>query len=211
MSDRGDVMTKSVILLVLVSIMVIEVSLSFNAFAICTTCGSADQDWSASANNFMEGKPINDVPSSLSNPARIRQTNSDFNSNLLKTGTSNPASGTNNPASTSTLNISLKDINAVPNPVNSGNPVMIIATFGNNSSDSQSIPVTNMTAYATIKNSDGLEVGKVNLEHTSGEKYAGIWNAISTMGAYKATIIASASGASSTFSDALEIDVSKTA
>jgi hypothetical protein len=31
------------------------------------------------------------------------------------------------------------------------------------------------------------------------------------MGAYKATIIASASGASSTFSDALEIDVSKTA
>ena len=203
-------MTKSVILLVLLSIIVIEASLSFNAFAICATCG-AEQDWSASAKNFMEGKPINDVPSSLSNPERIRQMNSDFNSNLLKTGTSNPTSSTNNPAASSTLNVSLKDINAMPNPVNSGNPVMIATTFGNNSSDSQSNPVTNMTAYATIKNSDGLEVGKVNLEHTSGEKYAGIWNTIPTAGVYKATIVASASGASRTFSDALEIDVSKAA
>ena len=99
----------------------------------------------------------------------------------------------------------------MPNPVNSGNPVMITTSFGNNSSDSQSIPETNMTAYATIKNSDGVEVGKVNLEHTSGEEYAGIWNANPTAGAYKATIVASASGASKTFNDALQIDVSKAA
>ncbi|VVB62670.1 Uncharacterised protein [uncultured archaeon] len=203
-------MTKSVILMVLVSIMVIESSLSFNAFAICKTCG-AQEDWSASANNFLEGKPINDTPSSLSNPQRNRLMNSDFNSSLLKENTVNPANSPNNLAATSTLNISLKDINAMPNPANSGSPVMITTSFGNNSSNSQTIPETNMTAYAIIKNSAGVEVGRVNLERTSGEEYAGIWNANQTEGAYKATIVASAPGVSKTFNDALQIDVSKAA
>jgi len=99
----------------------------------------------------------------------------------------------------------------MPNPANSGSPVMITASFGDNSSNSQSIPETNMTAYATIKNSAGVEVGKVNLERTSGEEYAGIWNANLTAGVYKATIVASASGVSKTFNDALQIDVSKAA
>ena len=203
-------MTKSVILMVLVSIMVIGASLSFNAFAICKTCGG-DQDWSASANNFLEGKPINDTPSSLSNPQQNRLRNLDFNSNLLKDNTSKPTNSPNNLAATSTINISLMNINAMPNPANSGSPVMITASFGNNSSNSQSIPETNMTAYATIKNSAGVEVGKVNLERTSGEEYAGIWNANLTAGVYKATIVASASGVSKTFNDALQIDVSKAA
>ncbi|MGD0951035.1 MAG: hypothetical protein ABR985_01340 [Methanotrichaceae archaeon] len=203
-------MTKSVILMVLVSIMVIGASLSFNAFAICKTCGG-DQDWSASANNFLEGKPINDTPSSLSNPQQNRLRNLDFNSNLLKDNTSKPTNSPNNLAATSTINISLMNINAMPNPANSGSPVMITASFGDNSSNSQSIPETNMTAYATIKNSAGVEVGKVNLERTSGEEYAGIWNANLTAGVYKATIVASASGVSKTFNDALQIDVSKAA
>ena len=203
-------MTKSVILMVLVSIMVIGASLSFNAFAICKTCGG-DQDWSASANNFLEGKPINDTPSSLSNPQQNRLRNLDFNSNLLKDNTSKSTNSPNNLAATPTINISLKNINAMPNPANSGSPVMITASFGNNSSNSQSIPETNMTAYATIKNSAGVEVGKVNLERTSGEEYAGIWNANLTAGVYKATIVASASGVSKTFNDALQIDVSKAA
>jgi hypothetical protein len=207
----GDIMTRSGILLITVAVIVVTASLASTAYAICSDCGGPVQDWSSSANNFLEGKPINDIPPSLSNPERNRLMNSDFNSNLLKGNTSNLANSPNNLAATSTLNISLKDINAMPNPVNSGSPVMITTTFGNNSSDSQSIPETNMTAYATIKNSDGLEVGKVNLERTSGEKYAGIWNAIPTAGVYKATIVASASGASKTFNDALQIDVSKAA
>ena len=88
---------------------------------------------------------------------------------------------------------------------------MITTIFGNNSSNSQGIPVTNMTVYATIKNSAGVEVGKVNLERTSGEEYAGIWNANRTAGVYKATIVASAPGLSKSFNDALQIDVSKAA
>jgi hypothetical protein len=137
--------------------------------------------------------------------------NSDFDSKLLKGNTGNPANSLNNLATTSTLNISLKDINAMPNPVNSGSPVMITASFGNNSSNSQSILETNMTVYATIKNSAGVEVGKLNLERTSGGEYAGIWNANPVAGVYKATIVASALGASKTFNDELQIDVSKAA
>jgi hypothetical protein len=204
-------MKKSVILLVLVSIMVIQASLSFNAFgAPCINCGG-EEDWTSSANNFLEGKPINDAPSSLSNPQRYRQTNSDFNSSLLKEDTGNTTSNPNNLGASSTLNISLKEINAVPNPVNPGKPVMITTRFGNDSSNSMGNPVTNMTAYATIKNSAGAEVGKVNLERTSGEEYAGIWNANPTAGVYKATIVASAQGLSKSFNDALQIDVSKAA
>lgn len=207
-------MNKSVILLVLVSVVVIEAGLSLNAFAICTTCNGAEENWASSAANFIEGKPINDTLSSLSNPQRYRQMNSDFNSNLLKEG--NATNSPNNPVATSTLNtptlnISLKDISAVPNPVNSGSPVMITASFGNNSSNTQRIPETNMTVYAIIKNSAGVEVGKVNLEHISGDSFAGIWSSNLTAESYKATIVASASGASKTFNDALQIDVSKAA
>ena len=203
-------MTRSVILLVLASVMLIGASLSFNAYAICTTCGP-DQDWSASANNFIEGKPINDEPPSLTPAQAYRLRNTEFNSSLLNEGSGKTKNSPSNLSVTPTLDINLKDARAIPNPVNSGSPVMITTSFGNNSSNSQSIPETNMTAYATIRNSAGVEVGKVNLERTSGEEYAGIWNANLTAGAYKATIVASASGASKTFNDGLQIDVSKAA
>jgi hypothetical protein len=208
----GDIMTRSRILLITVALIVVTASLASTAYAICTTCGG-EQDWDKSVNSFLEGKPIDDTPSSLSNPQRNRLMNSDFNSKLLKEDTGKSANSPNNPVATSTLNtsinISLKDINAMPNPVNPGSPVMITTSFGNNSSNSQGIPVTNMTVYATIKDSAGVEVGKVNLEHTSGDSFAGIWSSNLTAGAYKATIVASALGVSKTFNDALQIDVSK--
>ena len=78
-------MARSGILLITVALMVVTASLASTAYAICSTCGG-DQDWSASANNFLEGKPINDTPSSLSNPQQNRLRNLDFNSNLLKGG-----------------------------------------------------------------------------------------------------------------------------
>jgi hypothetical protein len=214
-------MKKFGILLILA--VVISSSLAPVAFAVCENCGvaPADQDWASSAANFMEGKPIDDTPSDLSNAQQYRLRNTEFNSSLLggssgqgSNQASNPAVS-NAPASTaavtpmntptSSLNISLKDISAMPNPANTGSPVMITAAFGNNSSNSQSFPETNITAYATIKNAAGVEVGKVNLEHTSGEEYAGIWNADVAAGTYKATIDASGSGGSKTFNDALQI------
>ena len=126
---------------------------------------------------------------------------------------SNPAvTPTHN--STPTLNIVLNDISAVPNPANFSDPVMITAVFGNNSSInatpnnlSTSTDLTNMAVYADIKNSAGTEIGRVNMQRTSGSEYAGIWNANVASGTYKATIDASGSGGSKTFNDALQIVV----
>jgi len=213
-------MTKTGILLILT--VVVTSSLAPIAFATCSHWGgdAPDQDWASSAANFIEGKPINDTPSSLSNPQQWRLKNAEFNSSLLSESSGQTSNQASNPAAsnaavtpthttTPMLNISLKDINARPNPANSGSPVMITASFGNISSNSQSIPETNLTAYATIKNSAGVEVGKVNLERTSGEKYAGIWNDNEAPGTYKATIDASGSGGSKTFDDALQIVVNR--
>jgi hypothetical protein len=103
-----------------------------------------------------------------------------------------------------TSSIELKNTSAEPNPVNLGRPVKIAAVFGNNFTATNG---TKITAYATIRNSAGTEVDKVNMEHTSGEEYAGIWNANVAVGVYEATIVASASNASKNFNDALRIEV----
>ena len=103
-----------------------------------------------------------------------------------------------------TLSIELKNTSAEPNSVNLGRPVKIAAIFGDNSTATNG---SKLTAYATIRNSAGREVDKVNMEHTSGEEYAGIWNANVPVGVYDATIVASASDASKNFNDALQIEV----
>jgi hypothetical protein len=214
--STGDIMKRSGFLLVAIALIVTMSSLASTAYAVCSECGGV-QDWAASANNFLEGKPINDTPSSLSPPQQKRLRNADFNSNLLKEDTGNAS---NSPSSHAqalklnaqapTLNISLKDARAVPNPVNSGSPAMIIADFGNNGSN----PLSEATEYnvsAIIKNTYDADVGKLNLERASGEEYAGMWITNVTAGVYKATIVASAFGASKTFNDSLQINVSKAA
>jgi hypothetical protein len=115
------------------------------------------------------------------------------------------------------FDIDLNDIRAAPNPANLSDQVKIIAVFGNNRSNSQinattnnlstSIDLTNMTVYASIKNSAEIEIGKVNLQRTSGNEYAGIWNANVGSGAYKATIETSGSQGSKAFNEALQMVV----
>ena len=226
-------MTKSEILLIL-TVMVAS-SLAPIAFAACSHCSdAADQDWASSAASFIEGKPINDTPSSLSTAQQYRLRNTEFNSSLLSESSgqgsnevSNPVvsnTAANNAAVTPThtttpmLNIVLNNISAAPNPANFSDPVKITAVFGNNSASSQinatpndlstSTELTNMAVYADIKNSAGTEIGRVNMQRTSGDEYAGIWNANVAPGAYKATIDASGSEGSKTFNDALQIEVS---
>ena len=200
-------MKKSGIVLVAISLIVAMASLAANAGAggECTTCGG-EGDWGASASAFLEGKPINDTPSSLSNPLQARLKN-DFNSNLLKEDT---IEALNTRADAPTLNISLIDARAVPNPVNSGRPVMITAVFSNSSSSS---PV-NAALYnvsAIIKNPENIDVDKTDLIHSAGGEYAGIWLGDVPSGIYDATIVASAKGASKTFNESLRIEVVKEA
>jgi hypothetical protein len=199
-------MKKSGIVLVAISLIVGMASLAASGSAeVCTTCGG-EGDWGASASAFLEGKPINDTPSSLSNPQQARLKN-DLNSNLLKEDT---IDASNARADASILNISLIDARAVPNPVNSGSPVMITAIFSNSSSNSPG----NAALYnvsAIIKNPENIDVDKTDLIHSAGGEYAGIWLADVPAGVYEATIVASANGASKTFNDTLRIEVSKAA
>jgi hypothetical protein len=102
------------------------------------------------------------------------------------------------------LSIDLKNTSAEPNPVNLGRPVKFAAVFGDNSTATSG---TKITAYATIRNSAGTEIDKVDLEHTYGEGYAGMWNANVAVGVYEVSIVASASDASKNFNDALRIEV----
>jgi hypothetical protein len=80
--------------------------------------------------------------------------------------------------------------------VSPGSPVKITAILGED-----------MAAYAIIKNAVDVRVGNVTLEHISGDEYAGTWTAGIATGVYRADIVASASGASRTFDDALQIEV----
>jgi hypothetical protein len=211
-------MRNSGILLIL-SVMVLS-SLAHATLAICPACRGDPPDWGASATAFLEGKPTNDTPSGLNGPQEARlidaQIDSKESPGQAPNAVSNPAvAPTHN--STPTLNIVLNDIRAMPNPANFSDPVKITAVFGNNSSSSQinvtpndlstSTDLTNIVVYANIKNSAGIEVGRVNLKRTSGSEYAGIWTAKVASGTYKATIDAFGSRGANTFNDALQVVV----
>ncbi len=108
--------------------------------------------------------------------------------------------------------IDLSDIRAVPNPANFDDKVKIIAVFGNTSSNlttldsaSKMIDLTYLTVYADIKNSAGLDVGRVNLKPSSKNEYSGIWNVSVESDTYNATIETSGPDGSKMFNDALQI------
>jgi thiosulfate/3-mercaptopyruvate sulfurtransferase len=65
------------------------------------------------------------------------------------------------------------------------------------------------TCTATIKDFAGKDVGKVNMKRVSGDQYSGIWNANVGQGIYRATIVASAAGATKTFYNVLEIKIAE--
>ncbi|VVB63136.1 Uncharacterised protein [uncultured archaeon] len=159
----------------------------------------------------------------MSNPQQWRLRNAEFNSSLLRESSGQTSNQASNPSvsntavtpthnSTPTLNIVLNDIRAMPNPANFSDPVKITAVFGNNSSNATpndlSTGIDLTMIYSYIRNSAGGEVGRVNLQRTSGNEYAGMWTANVAPGAYTATIYVFGSGASKTFNDALQIEVS---
>ncbi len=67
--------------------------------------------------------------------------------------------------------------------------------------------VETFKSEAVIEDSKGEEVAKVSMQQVSGDEYAGTWKARVASGVYRITIVASASGASKTFRDVLEIKI----
>lgn len=63
------------------------------------------------------------------------------------------------------------------------------------------------TCAAAVRDSSGLDVGRVSMKHISGDEYSGIWNANVAKGAYSVSLIVSASGVTKTFDNVLEISV----
>jgi hypothetical protein len=192
-------MTKSLCILVFLSLVAFIACLASTGAAECAAC-SGEQNWDASAASFLEGKSIEDMPAPTWGPAVARETNSQFSSNKTEEAASSASedssSAAQKPEQEAAQSIRLESVTAEPNPVNPGSPVKITATLGDK-----------MTAYAIIRNFAGVQVGNVTLEQTSGNEYVGTWTASIATGIYKASILAFGSGASKTFDDVLQIEV----
>jgi hypothetical protein len=181
--------SKFIVVPMTLALMLVMACLASSAVAqSCSGCTqsscSLSQEWSAKS--FLEDTPT------------------ETNAGATKENANKALDEPNSSIKVPTLSIDLKNASAEPNPVNLGRPVKIAAIFGDNST---AMNESKIAAYATIRNSAGTEVDKVNLEYTSGEEYAGIWNANVAVGIYGATIVASASDASKNFNDALQIEV----
>jgi hypothetical protein len=202
----GLIVRKSGLLLIL-TFMFISSSAQAT-LANCPACMGEQPDWTQSATDFLEGKPIQDTSSTLSGPQQARLLNAQIDARKKASQASNTA------GNTTLFDIDLIDISAVPNPASFNEEVKITTVFGNANSNSTTpdnhagiIDLTRLTVYAYIINSAGLDVGKVILRLSSGNGYSGIWNAGVEPDIYNATIEASGPGGSETFDDAMQIVV----
>ncbi len=195
-------MTKSIIILVSLSLAVAIASLAITAGAECVGC-RGDENWDYAQKLNEIGNPVQQTATPAWGPSVARLTSSQFETNANKSATSNSGKSSN-PAQTPAFTIDLKNASAEPNIVSPKSPVKITAVFGG---DSAAMSAANMTAYALIQNSVGVQVGNVTLDHTFGTEYSGIWTASIATGTYNAAIVASASGASRTFNDAVKIEI----
>ena len=199
-------MRNSVLLLILTSMFI---SSSAQAtLANCPACMGEQPDWTESATAFLEGKPIQDTPSTLSGPQQARLLNEQIDARKKASQDSDAAANAaaeTKRNSTAILDLDLNDIRSVPNPIKFGEEVKIIAVFGNTSFNSTTSD--NLTVYADIKNSAGLDIGSLNLKPSSQNEYSGIWNASVESDTYNVIIEASGPDGSKTFNDSLQIVV----
>ena len=199
-------MRNSVLLLIL-TLMFISSSAQAT-LANCPACMGEQPDWTESATAFLEGKPIQDTPSTLSGPQQARLLNEQIDARKKSSQDSDVAANAaaqKKRNSTAILDLDLNDIRAVPNPTIFGEEVKIIAVFGNTSFNLTTSD--NLTVYADIKNSAGLDIGSLNLKPSSQNEYSGIWNAGVESDTYNVIIEASGPDGSKTFNDSLQIVV----
>ena len=199
-------MRNSVLLLIL-TLMFISSSAQAT-LANCPACMGEQPDWTESATAFLEGKPIQDTPSTLSGPQQARLLNAQIDARKKASQDSDAAANAaaeTKRNSTAILDLDLNDIRAVPNPTKFGEEVKIIAVFGNTSFNLTTSD--NLTVYADIKNSAGLDIGSLNLKPSSENEYSGIWNASVESDTYNVIIEASGPDGSKTFNDSLQIVV----
>ena len=186
-------MKESTIFLICLASLAVIVALSSSAFAGCSSC-MKEGDWSQSANAFLEGKTVSDEPVDFG-PKAARQTSSQFdNSDDAK-------------ASDSSTKIVLQSISATPDAIQANGMTKITAVFAQNGTKAEDQEELQLTATATIKDSAGKEIRKLNLIKSAANEYSNNWAANVPEGVYSVDIAASSLDGASSFVDALQINV----
>lgn len=186
-------MKESTIFLICLASLAVIVALSSSAFAGCSSC-MKEGDWSQSADAFLEGKTVSDEPVDFG-PKAARQTSSQFeNSNDAK-------------ASDSSTKIVLQSVNAIPDAIEANGIAKITAVFAQNGTKAEDQEEMQLTATATIKDSAGKEIRKLNLIKSAANEYSNNWAANVPEGVYSVDIAASSLDGASSFADALQINV----
>ena len=190
-------MKESTIFLICLASLAVIVALSSSAFAGCSSC-MKEGDWSQSANAFLEGKTVSDEPVDFG-PKAARQTSSQFEDT------------DDAKASDSSTKIVLQSVNATPDAIEANGTARITAVFAQNGTDAEEKEELQLTATATIKDSAGKEIRKLNLIKSAANEYSNSWAANVPEGVYSVDIAASSLDGASSFADALQINVTSPA
>ncbi len=202
-------MKNSTLFLICMAFLATVVALASYASAQCAAC-QKEGDWSQSASNFIDGKPTSDVPAEFG-PKAVRKTASQLENKTkaAEVTTDNDANAAaSSEAQSPTAKLILRSINATPALVSSASAVKITAVFAlNGYEQAENQKEMQLTATASIKDSIGKVVEKLNLIKTSGNEYSNDWVASVPAGIYIVDIAASDLQGSSSFNDALQIEV----
>jgi hypothetical protein len=189
-------MKTSTLLLISMAFLASIVALASFACAECSSCVK-EGDWSQSANAFISGTPMSEDPIPFG-PKAARKIESQFD----KTDDASAES------KSKTAELILKSINATPALAYTSGTVKITAAFAlNGSTEEENQAEMQLTATATIKDSTGKEVEKLNLIKTSGNEYSKDWKVSVPPGIYSVDIAASSLEGEGSFVNALQIEV----
>ena len=186
-------MKESTLFLICLASLAVIVALSSSAFAGCSSC-MKEGDWSQSANAFLEGKTVSDEPVDFG-PKAARKTSSQFEDT------------DDAKASDSSTKIVLQSISATPDAIEANGIAKITAVFAQNGTTAEDQKELQLTATATIKDSTGKEIRKLNLIKSAANEYSNSWAANVPEGVYSVDIAASSLDGASSFIDALQINV----
>jgi len=224
-------MMKSGVILIFVFLVVAMASLIQNASAEgCSACSGKVPDWTETATDFLNGKVADTTPQ-LSGPKGARAKNEKFNSEFNSRSNSDAKNdlakndSIKSGAITPKIEIDLLNISAEPNPAIAGSALKISAVFGEGNKESlqgqadgrnrttngtlADANEADMTAWTSIRNKAGEEVGKLILEPISRGEYVGIWNANVAAGTYAVDVTGSGKNWSRSFNDSMQIEINK--
>ncbi len=202
-------MKNSTLFFICMAFLASVVALASCASAQCASCAK-EGDWGQSASSFIDGRAISDVPLEFG-PRAVRKTTSQFENKTKdaeETTNSDANAAARSVAQSLTAELILRSINATPALVNSSSAVKIMAAFAlNDFGREENQTELQLTVTASIKDSTGKEVERLNLIKASENEYSNDWVASVPAGIYSVDIAASSLQGTGNFNDVLQIVV----